>query len=196
MQPAPSSPRSRLTRPASHGGLKQGDVITQLNGQKIVNASALQVAVSEMSPGTKIKLGVIRDGKPMTLDLTVGQFHGKSEEASNERRRKPAEGQDRPRGGQSRRQTSASSSTCPTRCNGVVVQHVRPGSPADDAGLQPGDVILEVDRKPAAIASQFATAVHSAPAGKDILLLVWSKGNASYRTVRPDQSVAQSDNNQ
>jgi len=42
-----------------------------------------------------------------------------------------------------------------------------------------------VDRKPATSASAFASAVHSSPDGKDLLLLVWSKGNASYRTVHP-----------
>jgi serine protease Do len=67
---------------------------------------------------------------------------------------------------------------------------VKPGSPADDAGLQPGDVIEEIDRKPAGSASQFASEVHAAPADKDMLLLVWSHGNASYRTVHPDQSLA------
>jgi serine protease Do len=68
---------------------------------------------------------------------------------------------------------------------GVVVQTVRPASPADDAGLQPGDVIMEVDRKPATSASEFADAVHQDTNGKDLLLLVWSKGNASYRTIHP-----------
>jgi serine protease Do len=53
-----------------------------------------------------------------------------------------------------------------------------------------------VNRKPAGDASQFTSAVHAAPADKDILFLVWSRGNASYRTVHPDPSVAQSDNNQ
>ena len=70
--------------PASRGGLHTGDVISQLNGQKILNGSALQVAVSEMAPGTKIALGIIRDAKPLTLSLTVGQFHGNSEVASND----------------------------------------------------------------------------------------------------------------
>jgi serine protease Do len=70
----------------------------------------------------------------------------------------------------------------------VVVQSVRPASPADEAGIQPGDVILEVNRKPAASASDFANQVHQTAAdGKDLLLLVWSKGNASYRTIHPDQ---------
>ena len=74
----------------------------------------------------------------------------------------------------------------PDNVRGVVVQQVRPGSPADDAGLQPGDVIMEVDRKPAQTPSEFADQVHNTPSGQDLLLLVWSHGNASYRTVHPD----------
>jgi len=173
--------------PASRGGLKTGDVISQLNGQKIANGSALQVAVSEMSPGTKITMGVIRDGKPETLDLTVGQFHGNGEVASN----------DSPDGPQSGKLGLAVSNltpesrqqfNVPDQVHGVVVQNVRPASPADDAGIQPGDIILEVDRKPADSASQFANEVHQNKDGKDLLMLVWSKGNSSYRTIHPDQN--------
>jgi serine protease Do len=70
----------------------------------------------------------------------------------------------------------------PDQVHGVVVQSVRPASPAEDAGIQPGDVIMEVNRKPAESADQFANEVHNNQSGKDLLLLVWSKGNASYRT--------------
>ena len=55
-------------------------------------------------------------------------------------------------------------------------------------GLQPGDVIQEVNRKPVENAQQFADDMHAAPADKDILLLVWSKGGASYRVVHPGQN--------
>ena len=65
-------------------------------------------------------------------------------------------------------------------------RNVRPASPADDAGLQPGDVILQVNRKPTASASQFVSQVHGDTNDGDLLLLVWSKGNASYRTVHSD----------
>ncbi len=173
--------------PAGKGGLRQGDVVTEVNGQKVVNASGLQVAVSEMSPGTSLKLGVIRDGKPMTVNLTVGQYHAKTEEAGNEGANGPNKGKIgvavADLNDQARQQFNV-----PDHVHGVVVQQVRPGSAAEDAGLQPGDVIMEVDRKPASSASEFANQVHSNPAGKDILLLVWSKGNASYRTVHADQS--------
>ena len=76
----------------------------------------------------------------------------------------------------------------PTQVKGAAVQSVRPASPADDAGLAPGDVIQEVNRKPVENAQQFADDVHAAPADKDILLLVWSKGGASYRVVHPGQN--------
>jgi serine protease Do len=174
--------------PASKGGLQTGDVITQLNAQTIVNDSALQVAISEMAPGAKISLGVIRDGKPLTLNLTVGEYHGNSEVAGNDRG-------DSPEGGKTGRLGLAVSNltadarqqiNAPEQVHGVVVESVRPASPADDAGLQPGDVILEVNRKPAESASQFASEVHQSPEGKDLLLLVWSKGGASYRTIHPD----------
>jgi serine protease Do len=173
--------------PASRAGLQHGDVIAQLNGQKIANGSALQVQVSEMTPGTKIALGVLRDGKPVTVNITVGEFNGNKEVAAND-------GQDgTPQSGKlglavgdltanERQQINA-----PDKLQGVVVESVRPSSPADDAGLQPGDVILEVNRQKASSPSEFVGEVHQNAAGKDILLLVWSKGNASYRTIHPDQ---------
>ncbi len=175
--------------PASRGGLQQGDVITQLNGEKILNDSALQVAVSEMAPGTKISLGVIRNGKPETLSLTVGEFHGNSEVAGNDSQDDSESAKTGKLGlavsnltADTRQQINA-----PEQIHGVVVQTVRPASPADDAGIRPGDVILEVNRKPAESASQFASEVHQNQQGKDLLLLIWSKGNASYRTIHTDQ---------
>ncbi len=173
--------------PASRGGLRQGDVITQLNGQKVLNAGGLQVAISQMTPGTALSLSIIRDGKPATVNLTVGQFHPKTEEADNDSHDGPQKG----RIGlavadltpEARQQTGV-----PEHVHGVLVQNVRPASPAEDAGIEPGDVIVEVNRKPAQSASEFANQVRQAPAGKDLLLLVWSKGGASYRVVHPDQS--------
>lgn len=175
--------------PASRAGLKSGDVIRELNGQKIENGGALQLAVSQDAPGTQINLGILRDGNPMTLDVTVGSFDGKKTlVASND---SPEGGS--PRSGklglavsnlddQARQQLNI-----PDEVRGAVVQTVRPGSPAEDAGLQPGDVILEVNRKATASADQFVSQVKSNTTGKDVLVLVWSKGNASYRTIHTDE---------
>jgi serine protease Do len=178
--------------PASRAGLKTGDVISEMNGHEIINGSALQVRVSEIAPGTNITLGIMRDGKPSTVNVTVGQYHAKTDVADNDDDGAGANGGTRT----GKLGLAVSNLTpdarqqlnIPDTVHGVVVQNVRPGSPADDAALQPGDVILEVDRQPASSADQFVNEVHKNPAGQDMLLLVWSKGNASYRTLRPDST--------
>ena len=58
-------------------------MLRELNGQKIVNSSALQVAVSQIAPGSTICLGILRDSKPETLKVTVGEYHGSSEVADD-----------------------------------------------------------------------------------------------------------------
>jgi serine protease Do len=172
--------------PASQGGLKQGDVVKEVNGQKVEDGGALQMAISQMQPGTPVKLNVVRDGKPLTLNLTVGAFKGKTEEAANEG---GDAGAQKGRLGVSvadLNDEARQQFQVPERVKGAVVQEVRPGSPAEDAAIQPGDVILEVNRKPVTTASEAVNQIHAAPAGRDVLLLVWSHGNASYRTVHPD----------
>ena len=173
--------------PAASAGLKTGDVVRELNGQKIADSSALQMAVSEDQPGQTVQLGIIRNGTPMQISVRVGEYHkpGATETAEN------GSGQG---GGNTGKlglavddlnQDARQQLNVPSDVHGAAVANVRPGSPADEAGLQPGDVVVEVNRKPVTSAEQFANAVHATPAGKDILLLVWSKGNDSYRVLHP-----------
>jgi serine protease Do len=174
--------------PAGRAGLKNGDVLRELNGKKIEDGRALQVAVSETAPGAAIELGILRDGKPASIHITVGEFHGeKSEEASNA-------GANEQRGrlgltvadlsGEVRQQLHV-----PEQVHGAAIEEVRPGSAADDAGLTPGDVILEVNRHPVESADSFASQIHAVPQDKDVLLLVWSNGGASYRVVHPEEGA-------
>jgi len=172
--------------PASRAGLKNGDVLRELNGSKIRNGSQLQVTVSQTAPGSEIKLGILRDGKPETLTLKVGEYKGEKQVAENE-------------GGGSQQRGKLGVGVgdvtsdmrqqlkIPAQVKGAAVESVRPASPAEDAGLAPGDVILEVNRKPVQNAQEFADNMHAVAAGKDILLLVWSRGGATYRVVHPAQ---------
>ena len=170
--------------PASRAGLKNGDVIDSLNGQKIDNGSALQVAVSEVHPGTTISLGIVRNGAPQTIQVKVGEYRKDSEVASDGE----ASGNQKGKLGLAVAELTPDVRQqlhIPSQVSGVAVESVRPASPADDAGLTPGDVILEVDRKPVSSPDQFVSEAHATP-GKDLLLLVWSQGNASYRVVHTD----------
>ncbi len=69
--------------PASLAGLKNGDVISAVDGEKVVNGSALQVAVSEKTPGTEISLGIIRNGAPQTVQVKVGEYKKDTEMAND-----------------------------------------------------------------------------------------------------------------
>ena len=170
--------------PASQAGLKRGDVLRELNGTKIKNGGALQVVVSQTAPGTDIKLGILRDGKPETLTVKVGEFKGEKQVAENGN----SGSEKRGRLGVSvgdLNDDMRQQMNIPSQVHGAAVQSVRPASPAEDAGLAPGDVIEEVNRKPVQSAEQFADTVRSIPAGKDVLLLVWSRGGSTYRVVHP-----------
>ncbi len=174
--------------PAARAGLKQGDVITQLNGARLLNGQALQVAVSETQPGTSVSIGILRDGKSQTLKLTVGQYAGKGTQLAEN---------DSPDGSPAAKPgklglavanldgDTRSQLQLPGDVHGVVVEQVRPDSPADNAGLQQGDVILEVNRHPVTSADSFVSSVRgTGSSDQDLLLLVWSHGNSSYRTLR------------
>ncbi len=171
--------------PASRAGLRNGDVIAKLNGQEIVNGSALQVRISQDVPGTKVQVGILRDGQPQTVDLTVGEYGGNKEVAD------AGEASGAAKGGKLglaladltpdvRQQLQL-----PEDVKGAAIESVRPGSAAEDANLQPGDVIVQVNRRDVGSAAQAVDGVRASGDGKDVLLLVWSRGGESYRVLHP-----------
>ena len=126
----------------------------------------MQVAVSETAPGTAIDLGILRDGKPQTIKVTVGEFHNDTEEADNcgSRAGKARQAGTDGRGSLARRAPAIERSGAGTwrGHSGACA----PASPADDAGLAPGDVILEVNRHPVTDADNFVSQVHCRAAGQ------------------------------
>jgi serine protease Do len=172
--------------PGSNAGLKTGDVVRQIDGKPVPSSTVLQMMVSEQTPGTTVSMDVLRNGKPEKISVKLGEYHATTQAAEN-----GSSPEQKGKLGLAvndltpdlRQQLSV-----PESVQGVAVQQVRPGSPADDAGLQQGDVIVQVDRQPVQSAQSFVDKVHSAPADKDLLLLVWSNGNSTYRVVHPGES--------
>jgi serine protease Do len=177
--------------PAGKAGVKVGDVIAELDGRQISDAGELQVEVGQKGPGTAIHLQVMRDGKSMNIPVTLeamGSRDGDNERASAEH--------GKPRWGlglsdvtpEAREQLQT-----PANVRGALIEQVQPGSPADNAGLQRGDVIVEVDRKPVQGAADVQKALGSVPKGQDALLLVWSNGGNTFRVLHAAEA-SQNDN--
>jgi serine protease Do len=179
---------SQLTpdSPAEHAGLKVGDVITTIDGQKVADASSLQVAIADKRPGDKANLGIDRDGKPMNITVSLAAYDGKDNEAET-----ASTSQGKPRWGiglsdltpDARQQIGVASGV-----HGAVITNVQPGSPADNAGLSSGMVIQSIDRKPVNSASEAKQALANIPAGQDALLLIWSNGGAGFRVMHAPAS--------
>src|ERR1700704_6205600 len=180
--------------PGAKAGLRTGDVIIELDGKPVTDAGQLQMTVGQKRPGDTIHLLVVRDSKPTSIAVklealgggrgteTAGGEHGKGRwglslgdltpDVRNE-----LQGQEQAQG-QGQGQSPV---------HGAVVEDVQPGSPADNAGLQRGDVIMEVNRHSVKSASEVAHALSGVPSGQDALVLVWSNGGSTFRVLHPSQ---------
>ena len=174
--------------PGAKAGLQIGDVITQIDGQKVSDAGELQVVVGQKQPGTKINLTVLRNGKSMTIPVTLEAMDGHA----GENGASAGESQGKMRWGiglgnltpDMRDQLQA-----PRDIHGAVIEQVQPGSSADNAGLQQGDIILEVNRHKVQTASDVQQALANVPKGQDALLLVWSNGGNSFRVLHSPEGA-------
>jgi serine protease Do len=171
--------------PGAKAGLKVGDVVTGLDGKSMSDAGELQAQVGQMQPGTTIHLKVERDGSTVDLPVTL-EAMGKGDHASE-----AAEtGHGKPRWGLGlgdltpdlRQQLRASDDV-----HGAVIEQVTPGSPADNAGLQQGEIITEVNRHAVQSASDVQKALANVPKEGDALVLVWSNAGSAFRVLHPMQ---------
>ena len=167
--------------PGGKAGLQIGDVITEIDGQKVTDAGELQVVVGEKQPGTKINMTVDRNGKTMTVPVTLEALgsHAAEDETSGQTHGKMRWGI----GLENLTPEIRSQINAPADVHGAVVEQVQPGSPADNAGLQQGDIILEVNRHKMQSAADVQQALSSIPKGQDALVLVWSQGGNTFRVL-------------
>ncbi len=172
--------------PAAHAGLQPGDVIEAVNGVKIANPRELAVNVAQIKPGEEAHLTVLHDGQ--TKDVTVKVALMPNEQtASNENTGAERRGHV----GLSLAPLSPdlrSQLDVPEGTKGAVVSAVQPGSPAEAAGLQPGDVIVGVGTHPVDNPSDAVDAMRSA-ASKDnaVALRVIRNGQPLFVGVNLDQ---------
>jgi serine protease Do len=166
--------------PAEQAGLKVGDTITSVEGKEIKNGDELVALIAGLKPGTKAKMGFVRNGKKQETTVTIADRAklfasrlGQDEEGNDETQPKP-----------SKLGLTVGSLTgdmaerlgVPAG-KGVVVRDVKPGSFADDVGLNRGDVILEVNKQPVNNEDDFNKVQATLKSGQDVVFLVRPRGS-------------------
>ncbi len=175
---------------AEKAGLKRNDLIVAINGEKIDDSNVLRNKVASSTPGTEIKISVMREGKQVDLTATLDEFKLDSDAPGTEPGNENAPGPQKESGKlglglepvtpQSARQLGLGSDA-----EGMVVTEVDEGGPAAEAGIARGDVIIEINRKPVNAIADVRAALEGT-SDRPILLLVNRRGQTSYVTVRPE----------
>jgi len=167
--------------PGEKAGLKQADVIVELNGQKIDQAAAFRNAIGMKAPGDKVNLTVMRDGHKVEVPATLGKLPESTTSVAAES------------GG--KQSNSWGFSVQPLTADlakkfgystdsGLIISEVAPDSPASEAGLEPGMLIQQVNRDNVKTTDEFNEAVHKDKDSKSLLLLVSSPQGSRYVVLK------------
>ncbi|WDI32140.1 Do family serine endopeptidase [Hyphococcus flavus] len=160
--------------PAQRAGLMDGDVILGVAGEDVETSNELSRRVASFPPGEKISLKIHRDGKVRNLDVTLGQ---RDDDQTASAEDVPSNDDDSLAADLGLRVSELNDAMrqqfrVPDNVDGVMVTGVRPGSPAQEAGLQPGVVILQVDGEDVASGNDLRSKIQNAKrSDKDAVLL-------------------------
>jgi serine protease Do len=165
--------------PAGKAGMRPGDVITEVNNQKIAGAGDVVDFVSNQPIGARVLLHYVRDGRPAQTQVALGEL------PDEDARQNAEQGQGKlGLALQTLTPDVAASLGIDRATKGAVITDVVDGSPAEHAGLRPGDVIVEVDRRPVSSADEAVSALHGAARSGGHLLRVRGPNGTRFVTVK------------
>ncbi len=169
--------------PAEKAGLQRGDIILEFNGHPIHEMNELPRLVADTHPGTTSTLKVLRDGKEKTFKLTVTELKEERQAQAT-----PDEGEENPLGlvAKDLDQNLARHFRL-KETRGLVVVQVEPGSAAADAGLRPGDLILEVNGQAVDSLKDYQGLMGKVKKGTFARLLIKRQGRTQYLSVEIPQ---------
>ncbi|MFN2452659.1 MAG: DegQ family serine endoprotease [Pyrinomonadaceae bacterium] len=176
---------------AERAGIKQGDLITSLGGSPVSDPNSFRNAVARTQPGSPVQLTVMRGGKEQQISATLGEFTPE----------KSADGDQGDTGGSGNKAETtgklgigvqpltpeiAQQLRLRNVTQGLVIGEVDPNSPAADAGLQQGDVIVQVNQQPVRSVAELKAAIDRA-GSRPALLLINRRGTTVFVPVTPRQ---------
>ena len=165
--------------PAAEAGVKAGDVIIEFNGKPVPKSHEFPSVIADTPPGQKVSLKIFHEKKEQTISVKIGELPDESEVSQKTESRDPEIGVRVQRITPEAARRLGMSST-----KGVLVMEVQPGSPAEQVGVEPADVIREVNQRPVNNVSDFERAVRQGRRGDRILLLVQRGDNAVFFALR------------
>jgi Do/DeqQ family serine protease len=164
---------------AEKAGMVSGDIIKSLDDKPVKNVNELVREILKKKVGQKVKVGIIRDGKEMILDVVTSSQPDKLEVSKE----KESEEKLGARVQELTPQLATRYGISGVK-HGVVVLGVEPGSLADEIGFQEGDVILEINRKKIESIKDFDKAMKDANIDKGILFHIHRRGSSFYLTFK------------
>jgi serine protease Do len=176
--------------PADKGGVEPGDVVVEFNGKPVKDSDGLVGMVVNTKPGSTVPVVVYRNDQRKTLNVTVDELDLEAEQTRGARRtNSPNQPEPQPT-------TTGFGMTLdpitpegarrldlPANSGGAIVSDVERNSPADKAGIVPGDVILEVNRQKVANTSQVTRELQKVQPGQPVFLLIWREGSSTFVTM-------------
>jgi serine protease Do len=165
--------------PAEKAGIERGDVILEFDGKEVADSKDLPLIVASTPVGKSVTIKLSRNGKVLDRQVKIGEMEEKAQVAKTPSSNKSLGitvqnlTPDIAKGLGLKKET------------GVVVTRVEPGSPADNAGIQQGDVIQEVNRKPVKDVDDFVQKVEKAKDQDNVLLLLQRGQNSLFAAVTP-----------
>jgi serine protease Do len=164
--------------PAKAAGLRAGDVIVEYDGHKLARSDELPRLVAETPVGRDVVLAAVREGKTLTLSARIAKLAEPEARRTAKASAKPALGL----AVQTVTPQLAAELGLSAKA-GVLVRGVEDGSPAASAGVQPGDVIAEIDRKPVRSVDDLERALAGVKRGAPVLFFVHRNGGDLYIAV-------------
>ncbi len=170
--------------PAEKAGIKRGDIITKFNGKEVENSMDLRNAVAAAAPGSSATVMLLRDGREMEVKVVLGE-RPKNAGGSGGEAEQPAQETSKKLGLSIQTLTSDLAQQLSLKGeHGVVVTGVEAGGAAEDAGIQRGDLIKQVDRTDVRSVEEFNRIAGKLKSGTSAALLVRRGSNTFYAAIQ------------